>query len=177
MQNLKVLVTFESPIVSQGVCTILRAISSDITIEIQPHKVVPDQLDTPFDLVITDCAIRAGQASCPSMTIDNKAQTKSINIFSDIEEIETSLRNVIPKSARLRDTPRELTPQQERVAKALSQGLVNKQIAEHLNLAEATVRTHITNIFRKLNVKNRTQATNVLVEYFATHLGDNKKEA
>lgn len=51
-----------------------------------------------------------------------------------------------------------LTPQQFRVAGMLAQGLLNKQIAYELNVTEATVKAHLTEIFRKLGVHSRTQA-------------------
>ena len=39
----------------------------------------------------------------------------------------------------------------------VSQGLLNKQIAYELNITEATVKAHMTEIFRKLGVSSRTQ--------------------
>ncbi|MBM7456428.1 DNA-binding NarL/FixJ family response regulator [Oceanisphaera litoralis] len=51
-----------------------------------------------------------------------------------------------------------LTPQQFKVLTMLSEGLLNKQIAHELSVSEATIKAHVTAIFRKLNVKNRTQA-------------------
>ncbi|MGF1701733.1 response regulator transcription factor [Photobacterium makurazakiensis] len=55
-----------------------------------------------------------------------------------------------------------LTPQQYKVLSMLSDGLLNKQIAYELNVSEATIKAHMTAIFRKLNVKNRTQAVILL---------------
>ncbi|MEX1666717.1 response regulator [Zhongshania arctica] len=55
-----------------------------------------------------------------------------------------------------------LTPQQFRVASYLVQGLLNKQIAWELNVTEATIKAHITEIFRKLGVHSRTQAVLLL---------------
>ncbi len=52
----------------------------------------------------------------------------------------------------------ELTPQQFRVLMMLADGLLNKQIAYELGISEATVKAHMTAIFRKLEVSNRTQA-------------------
>ncbi len=51
-----------------------------------------------------------------------------------------------------------LTPQQFRVVSMLSDGLLNKQIAYELGVKEATVKAHMTEIFRKLGVHSRTQA-------------------
>lgn len=52
----------------------------------------------------------------------------------------------------------DLTPQQYLVLTMLAQGLLNKQIAYELDVTEATVKAHITAIFKKLEVKSRTQA-------------------
>ncbi|WP_288132738.1 response regulator transcription factor [Microbulbifer sp.] len=51
-----------------------------------------------------------------------------------------------------------LTPQQFRVATMLAEGLLNKQIAYEMQVTEATVKAHLTALFRKLNVNSRTQA-------------------
>ena len=51
-----------------------------------------------------------------------------------------------------------LTPAQRLILRQLSEGLLNKQIAYELSISEATVKAHITAIFRKLGVVNRTQA-------------------
>lgn len=51
-----------------------------------------------------------------------------------------------------------LTPQQFKVLTMLSEGKLNKQIAYELDVSEATIKAHVTAIFRKLDVKNRTQA-------------------
>ncbi|HET9536859.1 MAG: response regulator transcription factor [Mesorhizobium sp.] len=51
-----------------------------------------------------------------------------------------------------------LTPQQLRVLQMLKQGLLNKQIAYELQVGETTVKAHVSEILRKLNVYSRTQA-------------------
>ena len=55
-----------------------------------------------------------------------------------------------------------LTPQQFRVLTMVCEGLLNKQIAYELNVSEATVKAHVTAIFRKLGVRTRTQAALLL---------------
>jgi DNA-binding NarL/FixJ family response regulator len=52
----------------------------------------------------------------------------------------------------------ELTPQQRRVLMLLTDGKSNKQIAFELAVTEATVKAHLSQIFRKLGVRSRTQA-------------------
>ncbi|TNY27120.1 response regulator transcription factor [Fulvimonas soli] len=51
-----------------------------------------------------------------------------------------------------------LTEQQYRVLALLGEGLLNKQIADRLGIQERTVKAHVTVIFEKLGVRNRTQA-------------------
>ena len=55
-----------------------------------------------------------------------------------------------------------LTPQQFRVLTMVCEGLLNKQIASELNVSEATIKAHVTAIFRKLGVRTRTQAALLL---------------
>lgn len=55
-----------------------------------------------------------------------------------------------------------LTPQQFRVASMVSQGMLNKQIAYELNVTEATIKAHMTEILRKLELHSRTQVVKVM---------------
>ncbi|PIQ39710.1 MAG: DNA-binding response regulator, partial [Thalassolituus sp. CG17_big_fil_post_rev_8_21_14_2_50_53_8] len=59
---------------------------------------------------------------------------------------------------------RQLTPQQLRVLQFIAEGALNKQIAYALNIKETTVKSHISDIFRKLNINNRTQAALIVQE-------------
>jgi DNA-binding NarL/FixJ family response regulator len=56
------------------------------------------------------------------------------------------------------DRVASLTQQQYRILMMFAQGMLNKQIAYDLNVSEATIKAHATAIFRKLDVRNRTQA-------------------
>jgi DNA-binding NarL/FixJ family response regulator len=51
------------------------------------------------------------------------------------------------------------------ILKALAEGLSNKQIAKQLWLAEQTVKFHLTNIYRKLDVSSRTEAVRSAYEH------------
>ena len=56
------------------------------------------------------------------------------------------------------DRVASLTHQQYRILKMFAQGMLNKQIAYSLHVSEATIKAHATAIFKKLEVRNRTQA-------------------
>jgi len=70
--------------------------------------------------------------------------------------VETSF-GVSPSEEAVADGLSKLTQQQFRVASMVYQGLLNKQIAAELNITEATVKAHMTEIFRKLGLNSRTQ--------------------
>ncbi|MCG8490467.1 MAG: response regulator transcription factor [Sneathiellales bacterium] len=59
----------------------------------------------------------------------------------------------------------QLTRRQKNVLELMAQGQSNKEIANALELAESTVKVHITAIFRTLGVSNRTQAVLHAKEY------------
>lgn len=60
-----------------------------------------------------------------------------------------------------------LTPREREVLALLSEGRPNKDIARHLDLREITVKYHLKNIYRKLNVSNRAQAVKMALEDMA----------
>lgn len=51
-----------------------------------------------------------------------------------------------------------LTRRELEVLKLLAVGMYNKEVAEKLNISERTVKNHVSNIFKKINVTDRTQA-------------------
>ena len=74
--------------------------------------------------------------------------------------------NFDPRAAdetALAERIQSLTPQQFRVLMMVAEGLLNKQIAYELDVSEATIKAHVTAIFRKLGVQNRTQAVLAII--------------
>jgi DNA-binding NarL/FixJ family response regulator len=67
------------------------------------------------------------------------------------------------EDARLAARLAQLTPQQMRVLMCMADGLLNKQIAHELGLAENTVKVHVTAVLHKLECHSRTHAA-VLVK-------------
>jgi DNA-binding NarL/FixJ family response regulator len=57
-----------------------------------------------------------------------------------------------------------LTERESSILKALARGLSNDAIGKELWVAEQTVKFHLTNIYRKLGVSNRTEATRYAYE-------------
>ena len=65
-----------------------------------------------------------------------------------------------------------LSSREEQVLRLVSQGYTNREIAEQLDIAEATVRTHVSGVLTKLNVTNRTQAALYALREGLTSLTD-----
>jgi len=64
-----------------------------------------------------------------------------------------------------------LTPTQLKVLMKMTEGMLNKQIAYYMDISEATVKSHVTAIFKKLRVRTRTQAV-VLAKQLEVVLSD-----
>ncbi len=71
---------------------------------------------------------------------------------AEIQEINEDTSTLVARKLS------DLTPQQYKVLQMFAEGLLNKQIAYDLGVSEATIKAHATAIFRKLDVRNRTQA-------------------
>ena len=71
---------------------------------------------------------------------------------------EVEARSVPAADRELAAKLATLTPQQFRVLERVAEGRLNKQIADDLGVQERTVKAHLTTIFDKLGVRNRTQA-------------------
>lgn len=72
-------------------------------------------------------------------------------VFPSAQDMPDALRD-------MGDRLESLSSAQKRVIAALVRGHLNKQIAGDLEITEATVKAHLTAIFRKLGVTNRLQA-------------------
>ncbi len=56
------------------------------------------------------------------------------------------------------DQPENLTPQEQRILELIGEGLTNRQISEHMFLAEKTVKNYVSSLLAKLGFTSRTQA-------------------
>ncbi len=56
------------------------------------------------------------------------------------------------------DPIESLSPRERNLLEALSKGLTNRELSKELGISENTVKFHLSNLFEKLDVKNRAQA-------------------
>jgi DNA-binding NarL/FixJ family response regulator len=117
------------------------------------------------DLVFS--SIRAGASGYLLKEVTAQQLTNSIRTVADgFSLIYPSVaRRVLDEFGQLRtntpsdtDVYSDLTPREREVLRLVASGRANKEIGAQLGISERTVKTHISNIFSKLELTDRTQA-------------------
>jgi DNA-binding NarL/FixJ family response regulator len=104
----------------------------------------PDELKQ----AITDVA-KGGASMTPSVVLKTMKILRSANDLPDFNEQEEDI---------------SLSKRETEVLEQLSKGLNYQQIAENLFISPSTVRKHIENIYKKLNVHNKVEAVTVAMK-------------
>ncbi len=114
-------------------------------------------------------SIRAGASGYLLKEVSGNQLTNAIRTVADgFSLIYPSVaRRVLDEFGRLRGGTApidddqgysDLTPREREVLKLIASGRANKEIGTELGISERTVKTHISNIFSKLQLTDRTQA-------------------
>lgn len=117
------------------------------------------------DATVIRRALDFGAAGFISKRADLPALEEGLRTVLACEEyVPLELREAVTRAAtaerddQLAARLNSLTPQQFRVLQRVAEGWLNKQIAAELDFTERTAKAHMSAIFEKLNVRNRTQA-------------------
>ncbi len=118
-------------------------------------------------------AIEAGAAGYQLKDIEPDDLVDSIRKIMRGEHIihpvaTTTLEKKLREDENLPHIKNPLTPREQDVLAELTKGKSNREIASSLFVTEKTVKTHISNIFNKLNVQDRTQAALYAVKHNLT---------
>jgi len=110
---------------------------------------LPSTTPSPVMVAVLRLVIAGGTYAPPNMVL-----TASSSAWTESEQRResTDRHDVIDEHFP------QLTPRQRDVLALLSQGQMNRDIAGSLGMCENTVKAHVKQIMRKLNVGNRTQA-------------------
>jgi len=106
------------------------------------------------NLIDTIKRVHAGET-----IIDQSVFRQIVNDYTRLSKKHTEVT-----SLKKEEEPVELTPREQEILRHLVRGLTNKEISSATNLAVDTVKTHLRNIYRKLQVKNRTQAISMAMK-------------
>lgn len=113
-----------------------------------------------------DYLVKALDAGCDGYVLkdsDFDTLKKAIlSVYSGEQYIEPALVPLLNVNLAERDVMKEkihdLTKRELEVLKLVASGAFNKEIAASLNISERTVKNHVSNIFKKISVSDRTQA-------------------
>ena len=113
-----------------------------------------------------DYLIKALDYKCNGYVLKNSDFAILKDAIDSVEKneiyVEPSLTVMLNSSLARRDVKKSmidsLTKRELEILKLIAQGLLNKEIAAMLNISERTVKNHISNIFKKIDVSDRTQA-------------------
>jgi len=78
--------------------------------------------------------------------------------------VQSGYDYLVEKIAKKETVYESLTPRELEIIKLMTLGLKNREIGEKIFISEATVKTHITNIFKKLGVNSRAKAIYIAKE-------------
>jgi NarL family two-component system response regulator LiaR len=108
--------------------------------------------ETPQQLVKAIRAVSKGEA-----LLSSRIATILLHEFQDFYHKEEAMEG----DGKVYE---HLTPREIEVLNWIAEGLSNKEIAQKLSVAERTIKSHISNIFQKLHVNDRTQAVVIALQ-------------
>ena len=96
----------------------------------------------------------------PSVLIDaiRKVYSGQSYIQSNMTKELVKEFNRVTLHEKDKNDENNLTSREIEVLELIAEGMINKEIAKVLYISEKTVKNHVSNIFKKLNVSDRTQA-------------------
>ncbi|WP_299638704.1 response regulator transcription factor [uncultured Ruegeria sp.] len=134
-------------------------------------EVLRDQADAPRFVIYGDAsgdvprlamqagaagfAARSGEVDVLLETCTEVAAGKMAFPFIDVRKMK-------------QDPFQSLSRKERAILEALAQGMSNRELSKELQISTNTVKFHLSNIYEKLNVKNRTQA---IAFFYSSHRG------
>jgi DNA-binding NarL/FixJ family response regulator len=113
---------------------------------------------------------RALQAGAQGYVLKNATGQELIPAIQAVASGQRWIPKEIAKRLASRKLFEELTQREVQVLQFLVKGLANKQIGEHLNISEHTVKDHLKSVFGKLQVEDRTEAVTAAIQRGIIHL-------
>jgi DNA-binding CsgD family transcriptional regulator/DNA polymerase III delta prime subunit len=127
---------------------------------------VHERLPQPFDLARTMLALGTVRRRTRKRAASRKTLERALAIFDELgatlwaEKARSELARIGGRRAYPAD---ELTPSEQRIADLVAEGKTNKEVAAILVVADRTVESALTQIYRKLDVRSRTELARKLL--------------
>lgn len=125
-----------------------------------------------------DYLLRAIEIGANGYVLKDAGATELINaikiVMNDGSYIQPDMIPLLNSRMVVRNTDKEkiksLTKRELEVLLLVSDGMFNKEIADKLDISERTVKNHISSIFRKIDVVDRTQAAVFAIRNSLIHI-------
>jgi DNA-binding NarL/FixJ family response regulator len=107
---------------------------------------------------------RAMQSGARGYVLKSVLREDLLRAIREVHEGKRHLDPIVASHLADRVSHRSLTSREIEVLKMVAKGFGNKEIAAVLNIAEVTVKLHVSHVLEKLNVKDRTEAATAAVQ-------------
>ena len=107
---------------------------------------------------------RAMQAGAQGYVVKSIVREELLRAVREVHRGEKYLHPLVASHLAERKSHRPLSSREVEVLQLVAQGFGNKEIATTLNIAEVTVKLHVSHVLEKLEVKDRTQAATVALQ-------------
>jgi DNA-binding NarL/FixJ family response regulator len=107
---------------------------------------------------------RAMQAGARGYVLKSVLREDLLRAIRDVHVGRRHLDPIVASHLAERLSHRSLTARELEVLRMVAKGWGNKEIANTLNIAEVTVKLHVSHVLEKLNVKDRTEAATTAVQ-------------
>jgi DNA-binding NarL/FixJ family response regulator len=91
----------------------------------------------------------------PTLVVQCVREVHAGGQWLEKRSVTQALDKLVRRQAGVREMEKVLTPREFEIARAVAEGLRNKEIAERLGIAEGTVKIHLHVIYHKLNIDGR----------------------
>lgn len=107
---------------------------------------------------------RAMQAGARGYIVKSILREELLRAVRAVHHGQQYLDPIVASQLAERRSHRSLSSREVEVLRMVAKGLGNKEIASELNIAEVTVKLHVSHVLEKLSVKDRTQAATVALQ-------------
>jgi DNA-binding NarL/FixJ family response regulator len=143
-------VLLDARILGRDALGLLRALRTDYP------EVMVVMCAMPYEPELIRLALRAGARGCLLNSINPKDIGAAVRHAVDQTVYHAPSPPIVDEAEAARLVG--LTQRETQAMRALARGLSNKEIADELSLTVPTVKSHLTSLYRKLGVSNRTEA-------------------
>ena len=149
----------------RGALALAEARANDAVRALRAALAIWTDLDAPYEIARTRALIADACRALGDTDTAALEQEAAMRMFDALGAAHDAARVAAPASSREGEDLHGLTPRQVEVLRLVAAGKSNRDIADALFVSEHTVARHLQNVYAKLNVTSRAQATAFAFEH------------